>query len=376
MNKTKTQKGITLVALIVIILLLLILAVVAIATVQKSEIIEKSDYAVQRYKVEEMEEKIRLQKSALELAKYTSNQEGNVTIKEVLEQYGEDTTETVKIASGATSIPENMPEGEYYILTPEKYATNNENTRRYAKVTARGEEIERDILKDVYVINEKLEIYYIIEGKKGSREKQDYAKRLEEIMILSSQLGYDKETPEEEKQRIDAELEKLAKEAIDITGINAVSFFGYDNEEQEYAYIYNPENGYFFRRFFDYSGDEFYVEIINVEETDEANKALETILDFKEYLEKEFIGKTYDEIKTMINENKLVSYIEEGYKDSNKLKNLKGLVPMAPQDISISFDLESKDSSDFFYHICLELLTEPYRDKVKTISTGNYLFGA
>ena len=78
----------------------------------------------------------------------------------------------------------------------------------------------------------------------------------------------------------------------------------------------------------------------------------------------------------MINENKLVSYIEEGYKDSNKLKNLKGLVPMAPQDISISCDLESKDSSDFFYHICLELLTEPYRDKVKTISTGNYLFGA
>ena len=167
----KKQKGITLIALIITIVVLLILASVAISTVQESRLIEQANYAVQRHKMEEIEEKIRLQKSEMEIAKHVTNQEGEVTVKEVLEKNGENTDETVKIASGATSIPENMPEGEYYILTPEKYASNNKDIRRYAKVTSRGEITENNELKDIYVINENLELYYVIEGEKVKQPK-------------------------------------------------------------------------------------------------------------------------------------------------------------------------------------------------------------
>ena len=56
MKETKTQKGITLVALIITIIILLILAGVAIATIQESDIIKKAQDATKTYKEKEEEE--------------------------------------------------------------------------------------------------------------------------------------------------------------------------------------------------------------------------------------------------------------------------------------------------------------------------------
>lgn len=167
----KHNKGITLIALVITIVVLLILAMVSIRLVMNGGVIGKSEYAAQIQKIEQIEEKIKLQKTEMEMDKYKSGQTEEITVKEILEKNGEDTSETISIASGATSIPKNMPEGEYYIVTPEKYAFNNENTRRYAKLTSRGEERAEDILKNVYVINAQFEVYYVIEGIKGESKK-------------------------------------------------------------------------------------------------------------------------------------------------------------------------------------------------------------
>ena len=166
MKKTKLEKGITLIALIITIIILLILAVVVIGAVQESKIIVHAENAKERYQIEKIEEKIKSEKAEMKLDEY----EKDITVTDILHKYG-DLTDPVSIASNAKSVPENMPAGNYYILTPDKYAfTNKNNIRRYAKLTTRGEEREENILKDVYVINEQLDIYYIIEANIVSQQ--------------------------------------------------------------------------------------------------------------------------------------------------------------------------------------------------------------
>ena len=158
MDRSKREKGITLVALIITIIVLLILAVVAIRVVNNTDIIEYGQNAKEKYEVEKIEEKIKLIQSEIKLRK-----NGNeIKVRDILEEYGEKSTDLISIKSNAKSIPENMPAGEYYVLTPEKYAHNN--VSEYAKLTSRGEAREKNILKDVYVINEQFDIYYIIEA--------------------------------------------------------------------------------------------------------------------------------------------------------------------------------------------------------------------
>lgn len=164
MRKIRLEKGITLIALIITIVVLLIISVVTIGNIQGSRIINHAQNARERYMIEKMSEKVKLDQAEMKMAEHGKE----ITVIDIIKKYeGEEATvEPVSIASNAKSVPENMPEGEYYVITPEKYAFDNieNNTRRYAKLTARGEEREENILKDVYVINEQLDIYYIIEA--------------------------------------------------------------------------------------------------------------------------------------------------------------------------------------------------------------------
>ena len=133
MKKTRLEKGITLIALIITIVVLLILAVVTIGAVQESTIITHAENAKEMYIMKQTEEKIKLEIAEMELAEYGKE----ITVIDIIKKYeGEEATvEPISIASNAKSVPENMPAGNYYILTPEKYASdNNANIRKYAKL--------------------------------------------------------------------------------------------------------------------------------------------------------------------------------------------------------------------------------------------------
>ena len=186
----KTQRGITLIALIITITVLLILAVAAIGAVQESDIIGQAEYTVERYQIEKIEEKIKLEKNAMKLAEYGKE----ITVVDIVQKCEGEVKEPVNIVANAKSIPENMPEGEYYILTPEKYASNNENVRRYAKLTSRGEEREENIIRDVYVINEHLDVYYVIEGvlsEIDSEEENQSSEPVDTTLSIGRTIYYD-----------------------------------------------------------------------------------------------------------------------------------------------------------------------------------------
>ena len=80
MNKGKSTKGITLVALIITIIVLLILAVVAIAAVNDGGIIQKTQDAKSEYLIGQEKEQIGLSHNAWSIQKHYPNNEFNFKI--------------------------------------------------------------------------------------------------------------------------------------------------------------------------------------------------------------------------------------------------------------------------------------------------------
>ena len=81
MKKTKTQKGITLIALIITIVILLIIAVVTIGSIQNSKIIDHAQNASSKYTLEQEKEQIELALGEWQIQKVL----GGKTFKEVVE---------------------------------------------------------------------------------------------------------------------------------------------------------------------------------------------------------------------------------------------------------------------------------------------------
>ena len=236
MKKIKLEKGITLIALIITIVVLLIIAVVTIGAVQESSIITHAQNAKERYQVEKLAEKMKLVEAEMQLENHGSK----ISVEDILVKYEGEAKPPVSIAANAKSVPENMPAGNYYIITPDKYASNNnENIRRYAKLTSRGEEREENILKDVYVINEQLDIYYIIEANLASQEEVeiDYDAIAQ---ILTRNIINEDITNEEAVDQIKQELEIIDDNVTDIPDLAVSMFFN----NMPYVYLYEIDAVY------------------------------------------------------------------------------------------------------------------------------------
>lgn len=82
MKKTKTNKGITLIALIITIIILLILAMVSIRLITNEGILTKTEVAVSRYDEEQIREKIAVAYSDYKLGKYTGSTDDFPTVLE------------------------------------------------------------------------------------------------------------------------------------------------------------------------------------------------------------------------------------------------------------------------------------------------------
>ena len=361
----KKELGITLVALIITIVVLLIIAVVAIGAVQESRIITHAQNAKKR-------EAIKLALSEGKLENYGSN---SITLTEIIKKYEGEEKESVSIAANAKSVPENMPAGNYYIIEPEKYASDNsQNVKKYAKLTSRGEEREENILKDVYVINEQLDIYYIIEASLAVNDEneQDDITRILEIMNLLNELDYDKEDPEEVKNQIKAEIAKLEAEYEGLIGKeeDLIGFY-MRTDDYHFGYLYNPLSEKFFKSSLSDDG----VELTYVLKDDEANEILAEMKEFKEYLKREFVGKTYEELIVMEKNNEIISKINNEFVASNDFE--VEYADVYSDCLCIAYRKSSKDIQGERFASTFYLKINEQTKKVEFVQAGgDYLWGA
>lgn len=205
----------------------------------------------------------------------------------------------------------------------------------------------------------------------NQKEETDDAKRMLEILYLLAELeDYDDKTaPEEEINRREAEISKLNAEYSKIIGENAISFY-IESDNFRYGYLYNPES----KKFFKSSVLEDGVELTYVLENDEANEMLEETIEFIEYLEEEFVGKTYEEVQNMYDNNEIIPKINEEFEASNNYIDFH--IQIYSDSIAINYDKESKSMQGEKYELSHSLNVNEQTKKIEGYEAKDYLWGA
>lgn len=109
------------------------------------------------------------------LTRYNTTEGVNISVKELLGLTDSDAIELIS----TNTIPANMPAGKYYKLDVTKYGMQSAGT------------VENNTIKGTYVINDKYDIYYVVEGTKNEIAQEiDDARVIEllEIYVKSYEL--------------------------------------------------------------------------------------------------------------------------------------------------------------------------------------------
>ena len=154
MKGTKTQKGITLIALIITIVVLLILAVVAISAVQESGIIRYATDAVIKQEIAIIQEKIKLKSAELILE---NKGETEITVEKILESYGITNSKNIRLSGDFKYISnDNEVPKVCYTLDLDKLSIDSKRGKGATEDGKSG---------DIFVIDLNKNVYYIIEAE-------------------------------------------------------------------------------------------------------------------------------------------------------------------------------------------------------------------
>ena len=154
MKGIRMQKGITLIALIITIVVLLILAMVAISAIQDSSILTHAERSAIMHEVGTISEKIRLESQAIKLETAQGGTKTQTVENALINLYADNNATPIQIEiESATSIPEGITAGKYYVVIPEYLDYN----------IARGKGgKEAEIKEDTFVVDDNFNVYYLI----------------------------------------------------------------------------------------------------------------------------------------------------------------------------------------------------------------------
>lgn len=238
----KTNKGVSLIVLVITIIVMIIIVGAVIISLTDTNVIDQAESAATKYRVAQLEENVKIEMQNALLAKYGTTENVSISIKEILNIEDDKDERIVNIAT-ANSIPANMPAGTYYELDGNRYATKTRENEREINLASRAIDRENELVTNTYVVNDNLDVYYIISGTIGKEQPEIDD---EKVINLTMQLMATESPTDPEVETLSIELKK----ELGITDIESNFILDYmvtmfdENDEMPCIYFYTIDRLY------------------------------------------------------------------------------------------------------------------------------------
>ena len=294
----RTNKGISLIVLVVTIIVMVIIAGAIIISLTQTNVIDQAEYARERHNITVLEENLRLERQNILLEKHGTVKDEDVKVATILNLTEED---AINIAT-ANSIPANMPSGTYYEIDGNRYATKTREIEREIALASRGIDRDNKVLTDTYVVNDNLDVYYVISGTIESKPEIDDEKVVEILTSVFMGTGDEETSFANLKQELNIE---------DGTNLYDIANVFYEPNESEIfcIYFYSIDRMYLMEYKEVDGEDVFIIEYANKEEKKLTYEYAAKLSQIREELKRAFVGKASTEILEKYNNATLKQYI-------------------------------------------------------------------